>query len=684
MNPQSTARLRRLTGLFTGLWAAAAILGAIVSLVWPSEELTLPVHCSFVGGRAMVEWTTHEARAAGIEPGDRLVSVDGISIYDVLRMGSYALQEQVPNRYEFVKADGSTALAASLLPAPANFDRKPSYAVVHLALLLVSAAFLAIGVVVWWNKPERAEGWAMMLFCSMMAIELATSIRVHLQPLSSTRLLANLPLLGAATFHLFTTYPIEPEWIVRHRRIRIVPYLIAFALMGLIGLERMMADAGYVGEVAYFYGLGLSLCSIAIPMLERGRAHRAGIGDRADMMVMAANVSLLPSLLLLLGTYWVQTPLPWYIALLWLVIFPLVVGYGMLRKQLFEFRIMARSSAAYGAATLAITGLFAFMITFADALVSLFGVTVRSVQVAFLFVAILAFDPLRDRLQRLVDQLFDRDRSRYRQAVREISEAMVSMLSLKEISDRILLALTDTMGVGRAMVLLFDETERMLRPSARRGDWDDDDTDIEISAEHPIWRHLWMRREELSRPDFDELTDPESREECWEVYDALEVELLVPILFGVDLLGVIAVGRKLTGERLGLRRSPAVAHAGEPERDRDRERQGLRRDRAAERDTRSAGRRAYTRAARDTQAQLMQSEKLKSLGQLVAGVAHELNNPIGFVHANLQLLDENIAEADRCPGCRTGTRALDSRPSAIRKTRSAKLLNAQPRGHRRG
>jgi signal transduction histidine kinase len=33
---------------------------------------------------------------------------------------------------------------------------------------------------------------------------------------------------------------------------------------------------------------------------------------------------------------------------------------------------------------------------------------------------------------------------------------------------------------------------------------------------------------------------------------------------------------------------------------------------------------------------------MKSLGQLVAGVAHELNNPIGFVHANLQLLDEFV------------------------------------------
>lgn len=43
------------------------------------------------------------------------------------------------------------------------------------------------------------------------------------------------------------------------------------------------------------------------------------------------------------------------------------------------------------------------------------------------------------------------------------------------------------------------------------------------------------------------------------------------------------------------------------------------------------------------QAQLMQSEKLASIGQLAAGVAHEINNPIGFVSANLNTLGSYVS-----------------------------------------
>ena len=41
----------------------------------------------------------------------------------------------------------------------------------------------------------------------------------------------------------------------------------------------------------------------------------------------------------------------------------------------------------------------------------------------------------------------------------------------------------------------------------------------------------------------------------------------------------------------------------------------------------------------ETQNQLLQSEKLASIGQLAAGVAHEINNPIGYVNSNLSSLE---------------------------------------------
>ena len=46
----------------------------------------------------------------------------------------------------------------------------------------------------------------------------------------------------------------------------------------------------------------------------------------------------------------------------------------------------------------------------------------------------------------------------------------------------------------------------------------------------------------------------------------------------------------------------------------------------------------------EAQNQLLQSEKMASIGQLAAGVAHEINNPIGYVNSNLGTLQRHISD----------------------------------------
>jgi len=57
-----------------------------------------------------------------------------------------------------------------------------------------------------------------------------------------------------------------------------------------------------------------------------------------------------------------------------------------------------------------------------------------------------------------------------------------------------------------------------------------------------------------------------------------------------------------------------------------------------------AQQRILNKRLEEANTQLLQSEKMASIGQLAAGIAHELNNPIGFVHSNLGTLDGYIRD----------------------------------------
>ena len=642
MHSPSSLRERRIIAVVFASWALVSIGASTGIFLAPTAEyLHHPFVDTRLGSVPVISALTPGARQDGAGVGDVVLEMNGRPFGELLRASPVGLREGVANTYLLEKADGQR-VSVSLLPAPLAWAITPQRRLQLALLILVGVIYLGAGGAAFWRKPERSEAWGLFLFSCAMASQITSAVVTDLLPWAWIRVAVDTPLVAATACHLFAVYPREARWLTRNPRLLWVPYGLAALLALLSTLGPSLALPPGLGPELSLYFLWVAfLASLGGVALARRRQPRGEVRDRFDLIFLSALVAFLP-VMLIFGLEWLfATSLPHWPALCWTFSFPLAAAYGILHRKPFELRMVAKSSALYGAATLAITGIFASLITFANAVAGRLDVSFRWFDITFLFLAILAFNPLRERLQALVDRIFDRDRQGYREAVREISDAMVSMLSLPEISERILMALTETMGVERAMVLLLDDDARSLRASASRGEWEEDARNFEILPDHPVWRHLWTRRENLSRMDFDDESDERRRETCREVFDTLGIEILVPVLYGVDLLGVIAVGPKLSGDplvaddrtllrTLANQSSIAIENAKAF-------------DEIAElNETLEARVETRTLELRETQAQLSQAEKMKSLGQLVAGVAHELNNPISFVHANLQLLDEYV------------------------------------------
>jgi len=85
----------------------------------------------------------------------------------------------------------------------------------------------------------------------------------------------------------------------------------------------------------------------------------------------------------------------------------------------------------------------------------------------------------------------------------------------------------------------------------------------------------------------------------------------------------------------------------------------------------------------EAHAQLLQADKMASIGQLAAGVAHEINNPIGFISSNLNSLAQYVTDLksvlaaydELLQVCQTGRGDVAAQAEVVAEARSARELD---------
>src|SRR5215468_3892225 len=153
MTPSSTFLVRRaVAALFVG-WALLAIVLSLDAMRRPAHELCHPFTDTRVGDVAVVTDLAPSLVGQGIEPGDRVLEVNGEPYLEVVRRGMDWMHAGVPNTYLFERRDGSR-FTRSLPPEPATWTAHPSTLVVHALLLIGAAIYLVTGAGVWWLKSD--------------------------------------------------------------------------------------------------------------------------------------------------------------------------------------------------------------------------------------------------------------------------------------------------------------------------------------------------------------------------------------------------------------------------------------------------------------------------------------------------------------------------------------------------
>jgi two-component system NtrC family sensor kinase len=605
--------------------AAIAVVCVVDSTVWVGRPFM-----GFLLGRnhiaapiGLPHWTGFRA---DVPFGARLVAVDGASAPPVPRLieDVWRRPAGTPIRYAF---DTGSELIERTVPVM-TFSLAD-----HLSLfgtwIVNGGLFLLLGLLVAYLKPGPPASTAILVFSVGWGLTLLLSCgdfyAFHFRSLYAL----SQAITPAALIALALTFPD-----------RALPRRggVLLAALGAIALVQAVLDVALYESAPLlwmrFFELTLVYLALAVvaACFLLVRAYREAPPDtrvRLRVIGLGAVVALGLPALVQLALWLTGEQLPLNLTPILTTLFPLAVAYAILKHDVLGIDPLLTRSVFYAVFTALVTIGYVLLLGLAHA-VQPGEAAAPSAWWPFLFtlavVAVIA--PLRRAVQAAVDRHFFRTRYDVEATVEAVSRTLTASLDRHQVAANVRRVLAETIAPLPCLLLVAGPDGELAGEDG-----------VVLRGTDPL---LASAR----GPGADVVALAGRASEGAERLRRAGATLVVPLRVESALEGVLALGPKQSGAPYGgrdlallrtLGNQAAIALRNAASYAAVRELSATLEQRVAERT--SDLERTHSTLL-DVQQQLARADKLASLGRLIAGIAHEINNPVAFVSSSVDLIHD--------------------------------------------